>query len=103
MKRLTNIAVLSLLACLGCAGSILSHKPYQLRGAMVVEATSKRVLTEWPEKDWHYGSSMEGAYLLTGDIRPNICPETVPAVGSVFSKARMTWQKDRKCWRWESQ
>jgi hypothetical protein len=93
------------LACLlltGCAGSILSHKPYSLPAGRVVAASPKAVVTEWPRDRWYF-CGPDGASLCVGDDRPNVCPDTVPAKGTSFNRAHVTWDKARKCWKWESQ
>jgi hypothetical protein len=91
-------------ACLsltGCAGIIFSHKPYTLHGGTVIEASPRRVVTRFAPGDMYYTVTGEVA-LVTGDEVYNLCPDTIPAVGDKFKKVRLTWDKPRRCWQWQS-
>jgi len=101
-------ALLLLLALIlmltGCAGMIFSHKPYSLRAGTVTDASPEQVVTVWPKERWFWGGDFFGnAYLIAGDSRTHVCSETVPKVGAKFERVNLTWEKSRKCWRWESQ
>lgn len=105
MKRLSLPALLlGVLMATGCAGSIFSHKAYTLQAGMVIEASPRRVVTQWPKNNWYWnGSSFGDNYLIVGEMRTRVCPATVPNVGLHFRRANVVWDKAAKCWRWESQ
>ena len=86
----------------GCAGSIFSHKPYNLPAGRVIEASPKKVLTEWPKDHWYF-CGPGNTDLCQGNFVTHVCPETVPPAGTTFARARVTWDKPRKCWQWESE
>ena len=95
------IVALLCLMLTGCAGMIFSHKPYQLHDGTVVEASPRKVLTEWrPERQFWCGPG--NTDLCIGDFVYHLSSETVPVVGTAFHVVDLTWDKQRKCWRWES-
>jgi hypothetical protein len=101
----TLFSLLALVPALtGCAGSIFSHKPYHLASGKVVEASPKKVTTVWPieERGWCGGTLSGGGGMCLGDSVYNVCPDAVPHVGTKFSRVDLSWDKPRKCWRWEA-
>lgn len=95
MKRFWLI---SLIWCAGCAGSIFSHKVYNLRQGQVAEASPALVRTTWPKDDWYYhGDGSE----VVGDSVANVCPADVPAKGTRFNGAKVTWDKGQHCWHFQ--
>ena len=97
-----TLCVVLCLLLTGCAGTILSHKPYSLQGGTVVESSPRRVVTSYSRREAYIAATGEPG-LVTGDMVTNVCPETVPAVGVKVKQVRLSWDKPRKCWRWESQ
>ncbi|HZD93513.1 MAG TPA: hypothetical protein VE133_04615, partial [Candidatus Sulfotelmatobacter sp.] len=91
--------VLLCLALTGCAGMIFSHKPYHLTQGKVTMANTHTVILDWPV-DRRYWCGQET--LCLGEFVHHVCPETVPAVGTVVKSVDLTWDKPRKCWLWQS-
>src|SRR5260370_39831855 len=101
MRRILLIlSTLALVSLCGCAGSIFSHRSYQLRAGRIVEASPHRVVTEWPKDAWSWDGSPGNYGLRTGDERYNVCPDWVPRIGSQFTTAWMHWNRGRHCWEW---
>lgn len=95
---------LVLIGCLwltGCAGSIFSHKPYHLSGGTIIYAMPEKVVLEWPNER-RYWCGPGNNDLCMVDWVHHVCPETVPALGSIVNRVDLAWQKSRKCWKWEN-
>ncbi len=97
MRALAGVLAL---AFTGCAGMVFSHRPYSIKNpGTVVQASPRVVLTEWPKGRRYFASD---GYIAVGDRVDNVCIETVPAVNTQFEAIRLSWNKTRKCWRWEN-
>jgi len=91
---------LGLVFSTGCAGSrnprILKH------GGTITYVSSHKVLLEWPRES-RYWCGPGNQDLCMGDFVNHVCPETMPALGSIVNRVELVWDKPRKCWKWSGQ
>lgn len=93
---------LVLIGCLWLAGCAGSHNPRHLStGGTITYVSPHKVLLEWP-RDRRYWCGPGNQDLCMGDTVHHVCPETIPALGSIVNSVDLLWDKSRKCWKWEN-